>query len=213
MGADIDTGVSSKTNYLLIGEEPGPSKLRKFDELIAAGKDVRKIYQEDLDLILAGMDYEKYHTDLPAVSKPKTDVLKERKTTWPNLVKKFKQYVSGEDVEFTERELQSEDYRLLSLYYKQQQKVATTKDTVLVNLRELDDACECEFKKDILACFVEGEDLTKEIACDRMQKVFAKYGLHFRAKTCVLKEFGIDYMEYKATDKMLHLTFIKIPQS
>ena len=213
MGADIDTGVSSKTNYLLIGEEPGPSKLRKFDELIAAGKDVRKIYQEDLDLILAGKDYEKYHTELPAMSKPKTDVPKERKTTWPNLVKKFKQYVSGEEVEFTERELQSEDYRLLSLYYKQQQKVATTKDTVLVNLRELDDACECEFKKDILACFVEGEDLTKEFACDRMQKVFEKYGLHFRAKTCVLKEFGIDYKEYKATDKMLHLTIIKIPQS
>lgn len=213
MGADIDTGVGSKTNYLLIGEEPGPSKLRKFDELIAAGKDVRKIYQEDLDLILAGMDYEKYHTELPIVSKPKANVPRERKTTWPNLVKKFKQYVSGEDIEFTERELQSEDYRLLSLYYKQQQKVATTKETVLVNLRELDDACECEFKKDILACFVEGEDLTKEFACDRMQKVFTKYGLHIRAKTCVLKEFGIDYKEYKAADKMLHLTFIKIPQS
>ena len=213
MGADIDTGVSSKTNYLLIGEEPGPSKLRKFDELIAKGKDVRKIYQEDLDLIFAGMDYDKYHTELPAASKRKADVPKERKTTWPNLVKKFKQYVSGEGVEFTERELQSEDYRLLSLYYKQQQKVATTKDTVLVNLRELDDACECEFKKDILACFVEGEDLTKEFACERMQKVFTKFGIHFRAKTCVLKEFGIDYKEYKATDKMLHLTIIKIPQS
>jgi len=213
MGADIDTGVSSKTNYLLIGEEPGPSKLRKFDELIATGKDVRKIYQEDLDLILAGMDYDKYHTELPAASKRKADVPKERKTTWPNLVKKFKQYVSGEGVEFTERELQSEDYRLLSLYYKQQQKIATTKDTVLVNLRELDDACECEFKKDILACFVEGEDLTKEFACERMQKVFTKFGIHFRAKTCVLKEFGIDYKEYKATDKMLHLTIIKIPQS
>lgn len=213
MGADIDTGVGSKTNYLLVGEESGPSKLRKFDELIAAGKDVRKIYQEDLDLILAGKDYEKYHTELPAVSKPKVNVSKEKKTTWPNLVKKFKQYVSGEDVEFTERELESEDYRLLSLYYKQQQKIATTKDTVLVNLRQLDDACECEFKKDILACFVEGEDLTKEFACDRIQNVFAKYGLHFRAKACVLKEFGIDYKEYKATDKMLHLTFIKIPQS
>ena len=213
MGADIDTGVGSKTNYLLIGEEPGPSKLRKFDELIAAGKDVRKIYQEDLDLILAGKDYEKYHTEIPIVSKPKVDIPKERKTTWPNLVKKFKQYVEGEDVVFTERELQSEDYRLMSLYYKQQQKVATTKETVLVNLRELEDVCECEFKKDILACFVEGEDLTKESACDRMQKVFAKYGLHLRAKTCVLKEFGIDYKEYKATDKMLHLSFIKIPQS
>ena len=213
MGADIDTGVGSKTNYLLIGEEPGPSKLRKFDELIAAGKDVRKIYQEDLDLILAGKDYEKYHTEIPIVSKPKADIPKERKTTWPNLVKKFKQYVEGEDVEFTERELESEDYRLLSLYYKQQQKVATIKETVLVNLRELEDVCECEFKKDILACFVEGEDLTKESACDRMQKIFAKYGLNFRAKTCVLKEFGIDYKEYKATDKMLHLSFIKIPQS
>ena len=71
MGADIDTGVGSKTNYLLIGEEPGPSKLRKFDELIAAGKDVRKIYQEDLDLILAGKNYEKYHTEIPVKSKAK----------------------------------------------------------------------------------------------------------------------------------------------
>ena len=212
MGADIDTNDSSKTNYLLIGKEPGPSKLRKFDELIASGKDVRKIYQEDLNLILAGDCFEKYRTEKP-IPKPKVATFQERKTTWPNLVKKFKLYVSGEDVEFTERELQSEDYRLLSLYYKQQQKVATTKDTILINLRELDDACECEFKKDILACFVEGEDLTKESACDRMQKIFTNYGLHFRAKTCVLKEFGIDYKEYKATDKMLHLAFVKIPQS
>ena len=212
MGADIDTGVSSKTNYLLIGEEPGPSKLRKFDELIATGKDVRKIYQEDLDLILAGMDYEKYHTELPAVSKPKADVPKERKTTWPNLVKKFKQYVSGEDVEFTERELQSEDYRLLSLYYKQQQKVATTKETILVNLRELDDECEYNFRKDILGCFIEGEDLTKELAYERMQKVFTKYGLSFKAKTCVLTELGVKFKEYKS-DKILHLTITHMPQS
>ena len=210
MGADIDTGVGSKTNYLLIGEEPGPSKLKKFDELIAAGKDVRKIYQEDLNLILAGKDYEKYHTELPVVSKLKSEVPKERKTTWPNLVKKFKQYVDGEDVEFTERELQSEDYRLLNLYYKQQQKVATTKDTVLVNLRELDEPSEYEFKKDILACFVEGEDLTKELAYERMQKVFTKYGLNFKAKTCVLTEFGVEFKEYKA-DKILHLTILHIP--
>jgi NAD-dependent DNA ligase len=63
MGADIDKGVGSKTNYLLIGEEPGPSKIKKFDGLIAAGKDVRKIYQEDLDLILAGKEYDKYYID------------------------------------------------------------------------------------------------------------------------------------------------------
>lgn len=210
MGADIDTSVGSKTNYLLVGEEPGPSKMRKFDELIATGKDVRKIYQEDLNLILAGKDYEKYQTELPIVSKAKTDIPKERKTTWPNLVKKFKQYIEGEDIEFTERELKSEDYRLLSLYYKQQQKVATTKETVLVNLRELDEACECEFKKDILACFVEGEILAKELACERMQNVFTKYGLNFKAKSCVLTEFGIDFREYKV-DKILHLTILHIP--
>ena len=210
MGADIDTGVSSKTNYLLIGNEPGPSKLRKFDELIAAGKDVRKIYQEDLDLILAGKDYEKYHTELPVVSKSKAEVPKERKTTWPNLVKKFKLYADGEDVEFTERELQSEDYRLLKLYYKQQQKVATTKETVLSNIRELDETSECEFRKDILACFDEGEDITKETACERMQNVFTKYGLCFKAKTCVLTEFGVVFKEYKA-DKILHLTIEQLP--
>lgn len=211
MGADIDTGVGSKTNYLLIGEEPGPSKLKKFDELIAAGKDVRKIYQEDLDLILAGKDYEKYHTEIAIVSKPKATIPKERKTTWPNLVKKFKQYVEGEDVEFTDRELQSDDYRLLSQYYKQQQKISTTKDTILVNIRQLDDACECQFKNDILACFKEGETLLQEEAYERMQTVFSKYGLQFKAKTCVLTEFGVTFEIFKIKG-IHHLTIIKLPQ-
>lgn len=214
MGADIDTNVSSRTNYLLIGEEPGPSKLRKFDEFIASGKDVRKIYQEDLDLILAGKCFEKYHTEKPVTTKPKVDALHERKTTWPNLVKKYKQYVEGEDIEFTERELQSEDYRLLTLYYKQQQKIARTKETVLSNLRDLNEASESEFEKDILACFTEGEDLSKEFACEKMQNVFTKYGLQFKAKTCVLTEFGVDFKEYKDNEtKILHITINKIPQN
>ena len=211
MGADIDTGVSSKTNYLLIGDEPGPSKLRKFDELISEGKDVRKIYQEDLDLILAGKDFEKYHTEKPVPKAKVRTTTQERKTTWPNLVKKFKQHVEGESVEFTERELQSEDYRLLSLYYRQQQKVPLIKETVLANLRELDESSECEFRKDILTCFKEDEVLTKENACERLQIVFSKYGLLFKAKTCVLTEFGVEFEEYKL-EKVLHLTIKKMPQ-
>ena len=212
MGADIDKGVSSNTSYLLIGEEPGPSKLKKFDELIAAGKNVHKIYQDDLDLILAGKDYEKFHTEIPIAYKSKANVPKERKTTWPNLVKKFKQYLEGEEIEFGERELQSEDYRLLSLYYKQQQKIATTKDTVLSNLRQLDEESEYTFRKDIWACFIEGEDVSKEDAYDRIQKVFTKYGLQFKAKTCVLTEFGVQFDEY--TIKGIHHLIIKqIPQS
>ena len=78
MGADIDKGVGKKTNYLLIGEETGPSKIKKFDDLIAAGKDVRKIYQEDLDLILAGKEYDKYYINMPEC-KPKEVAPKERK--------------------------------------------------------------------------------------------------------------------------------------
>jgi len=213
MGADIDTGVSSRTNYLLIGEEPGPSKLKKFDLLLSEGKDVRKIYQEDLDLILAGKDFEKYRTEKP-VPKPKVTIAQERKTTWPQLVEKFKQYVNGEDIVFTEREMQSEDYRLLMLYYKQQQKIAKIKETVLENLRQLDDASECEFRKDILACFNEGEITTKENACERMQNVFTKYGLYFKARTCVLTEFGVEFKEYKDNKtKTLHLSINTIPQN
>ena len=211
MGADIDTGVGAKTNYLLIGKEPGPSKLRKFDALIAAGKDVRKIYQEDLDLILAGKEYEKYHTEIPIVSKPKADVPKARKTTWSNLVIKFKQFADGEDIEFTEQELQSEDYRILSLYYKQQQKIPTVKETVLANLRELDEVSEINFRKDIIACFSEGENISKEDAFERMQIVFTKYGLQFKAKMCVLIELGVKFEEYKV--KGIHLLTIKqLPQ-
>lgn len=212
MGADIDKGVSSKTSYLLIGEEPGPSKLKKFDELIAAGKNVHKIYQDDLDLILAGKDYEKFHTEIPIAYKSKAIVPKERKTTWPNLVKKFKQYVEGEEIEFSERELQSEDYRLLSLYYKQQQKIATTKDTVLCNLRQLDEDSEYTFRKDVLACFVEGEDVSKEDVYDRIQNVFKKYGLQFKAKTCVLTEFGVQFEEYNIKG-IHHLIIKQLPQS
>ena len=210
MGADIDKGVGNKTNYLLIGEEPGPSKIKKFDDLIAAGKNVRKIYQEDLDLILAGKEYDKYYIDMP-VCKPKESAPKERKTTWPNLVKKFKQYTEGEDVAFTERELQSEDYRLLSLYYKQQQKISTTKETILLNIRQLDDVSEYAFKKDILDCFAEGETVLQEEAYERMQNVFTKYGLQFKAKTCVLAELGVDYEMFKVKG-IHHLTIKQLPQ-
>lgn len=211
MGADIDKGVGSKTNYLLIGEEPGPSKIKKFDDLIAAGKDVRKIYQEDLDLILGGKEYDKYYINMP-VCEPKEATPKERKTTWPNLVKKFKQYTEGENIVFTERELQSEDFRLLSLYYKQQQKISTTKETILANVRQLEDAYEDAFKKDILACFVEGETVLQEDAYERMQNVFTKYGLQFKAKNCVLTELGVDYEVFKVKG-IHHLTIKQLPQS
>lgn len=210
MGADIDTNVGCKTNYLIIGKDPGPSKIKKFDDLISKGMDVRKIFQEDLDLIFSGKEYDNYKTKIPT---PKSKVIKpkERKTTWPNLVEKFKHYLDGEVIDFTEQELQSDDYRLLKLYYQQQQKIPTTKVTVLDNLRQLDEASECEFRKNIIACFTESEDLSKEDAYNRMQNVFTKFGLQFKAKTCVLTEFGIEFEEYKVKG-IHHLTILSMPK-
>jgi hypothetical protein len=81
-------------------------------------------------------------------------------------------------------------------------------------LRNLDDADECNFKREILACFSEGETISKETACGRMQEVFTKYGLQFKAKSCVLTELGVDFKEYKDNrTKTLHLTINKKPAS
>lgn len=108
--------------------------------------------------------------------------------------------------------MQSEDYHLLDLYYKQQQKISTTKATIIENIRQLEEENELCFRKDILACFIEGENIAKERAYERLQNVFTKYGLGFKAKTCVLKEFGVDFEEYKVKG-IHHLMIKKIPHN
>ena len=39
LGADIDTSVGKRTNYLIIGENVGPSKLNKMQQNIKEGKE------------------------------------------------------------------------------------------------------------------------------------------------------------------------------
>lgn len=60
MGADIDSNISKKTNYVIIGNDPGPKKLEKIEQLIHDGYKIRELYQSDLDAILLG-DWENYH--------------------------------------------------------------------------------------------------------------------------------------------------------
>ena len=59
-GADINTSISKHTDFVLIGEDPGYKKIEKLDTLRMDGFDVRRLYQEDLDKIMAG-EYEGYH--------------------------------------------------------------------------------------------------------------------------------------------------------
>lgn len=54
MGADIDNSITKRTNFVLIGEDPGPSKMEKLDKLIHDGFNIKKIYQDDLNNILNG---------------------------------------------------------------------------------------------------------------------------------------------------------------
>lgn len=47
MGADIDTGVNKKTDFVIIGQGAGPSKLKKIDDLNASGSKIRIISEDE----------------------------------------------------------------------------------------------------------------------------------------------------------------------
>lgn len=209
MGADLDGTIGARTNFLIVGSEPGPSKMQKAHDMIAAGKPFRIIRANELQEILSGQNYEKYRVEMPAAAKKEKEPTV-RKTTWPQLVEKYKAYINGEDVQFSDRELESNDYHLIDLYYRQQQKIATTKSTVTANLRLLDDEKEAAYRTSILNCFTEGESLSYEEAILRMQVVFDEFGLTFPPRPCVLTELGIEYELFKVKG-IHHWTIKHIP--
>lgn len=47
-GADINTGISAKTDIVIIGDGAGPSKMKKIQGLIDDGKEIRLIYEKEL---------------------------------------------------------------------------------------------------------------------------------------------------------------------
>lgn len=61
MGADIDNAISKNTNFVLIGEDPGYSKLKKLEKLEHDGFKIRIIYEKDLQEIFSGNGL-RYHT-------------------------------------------------------------------------------------------------------------------------------------------------------
>ena len=54
MGADVNTAVSKKTNFVLVGDEPGPSKMAKIAQLQEQGYDIKILHDCDVMNILAG---------------------------------------------------------------------------------------------------------------------------------------------------------------
>lgn len=53
MGADINTGITKRTEIVLIGEDAGPSKLAKIAQLQEAGIEIRQIFEPELKEILS----------------------------------------------------------------------------------------------------------------------------------------------------------------
>ena len=47
LGADIDTSITKRTNFVITGSAPGPSKMEKINQLNAQGCDIRLIYEEE----------------------------------------------------------------------------------------------------------------------------------------------------------------------
>lgn len=55
LGADIDTSITKRTNYVITGSAPGPSKMKKIEQLNAQGCDIRLIYEKEF-LRMCGID-------------------------------------------------------------------------------------------------------------------------------------------------------------
>lgn len=53
LGADLDTCISKKTNYVFVGRDAGPSKLAKMQALIDSGYAIRQLGQNEVNQILA----------------------------------------------------------------------------------------------------------------------------------------------------------------
>ncbi len=47
LGADVDSGVTPKTNYVVVGSEPGPAKMRKIEKYNHEGSSISIIHEEE----------------------------------------------------------------------------------------------------------------------------------------------------------------------
>lgn len=47
LGADIDTSITKRTNFVITGSAPGPSKMEKINQLNTQGCNIRLIYEEE----------------------------------------------------------------------------------------------------------------------------------------------------------------------
>ncbi len=47
LGADIDTSITKRTNFVITGSAPGPSKMKKIEQFNSQGYDIRLVFEEE----------------------------------------------------------------------------------------------------------------------------------------------------------------------
>ena len=67
MGADLDSSITKKTNYVIIGEDAGPAKLDKLDKLEHDGFKIHRLNYYDYERIISGECDDKYITEKETV--------------------------------------------------------------------------------------------------------------------------------------------------
>lgn len=66
MGADINSTISKKTDFVLVGQNPGPAKMEKIAQLKYDGYEIRLLNESDFEKIYNG-EYDSYYVDKGAI--------------------------------------------------------------------------------------------------------------------------------------------------
>lgn len=66
-GAEVNNTITKTTNFVLIGQNPNENKICQLDSRIHDGYQIQKLYQEDIDKIFRGKDWDKYTTKIENV--------------------------------------------------------------------------------------------------------------------------------------------------
>ncbi|MEA4975993.1 MAG: exonuclease domain-containing protein [Paludibacter sp.] len=63
MGADVNSSISKRTNFVLIGNNPGTVKMDTISKLKHNGYNINLIYEDDFNDIISGNNTSDYHTE------------------------------------------------------------------------------------------------------------------------------------------------------
>ena len=146
----------------------------------------RKQYTKGFNII-ANFDYEPIVVERPIIQDD---------CTYSVLLDMYKKVVNGEEVEFDEYQLASENYQLIDAYYKQAGKFSDNPTYV----KEMVLNCDDEWKQlriEIRSSFNTGHRYSRKEVKDILNQLYSNYGLRRKGNFRDLNDFDIKFVEKK----------------